>query len=194
MSKNPLPLNRHPRPSPAALCSSADVLFDPEQSAAAGGSRTIYTRFAATLAGGVAAFDAAAFRLVPGEAALMDPHARLLLEHSAEALADAGARQPAGSAMQLHGSVASSTGVFVGCMWASGECQQDARVTMHRQITACPCLVCPSLPAAAPCPACPAALPAPCLSDPLVAFLLLLPLAVLAPPPPNPPQPSENTE
>lgn len=79
----------------------------------------------------MAAFDAGAFRLAPGEAALMDPHGRLLLEHAAEALADAGGRQPSGPAAWRPGG--SSTGVFVGCMWAHGEC----RWVLKRRRTHC---------------------------------------------------------
>lgn len=46
----------------------------------------------------------------------MDPHGRLLLEHTAEAVGDAraGGAQAAGDA---------STGVYVGCMWATGALQ-----------------------------------------------------------------------
>ncbi len=47
----------------------------------AGGPGTAATRFGAFLAG-VEAFDAAAFRLAGSEAAVLDPHARLLLEHT----------------------------------------------------------------------------------------------------------------
>lgn len=96
--------------------------------AASAGARSVYTRFAGMLAGSaVAAFDAAAFRLTPGEAALMDPHARLLLEHVAEAAADARCRLPpvktvGSSAGGVGGS--GPTGVYVGCMWATGESRQ----------------------------------------------------------------------
>ena len=46
-----------------------------------GNPGTIATRFAAHVEG-AEAFDAAAFKLASGEAALLDPHARLLLEHA----------------------------------------------------------------------------------------------------------------
>ena len=94
----------------------ADALYDPDPGAAAAGKRTTYARFAAVLGGaggGAAAFDADAFWLARGEAALMDPHARLLLELSAEALA--------GAASGGSGAVGVDVGVYVGCMWATGE-------------------------------------------------------------------------
>ena len=109
------PTHSLPRPPPT------DALYNPDLNAAAGGARTTYTRFAATLDGcpagsgppGVAAFDADAFRLTRAEAALMDPHGRLLLEHAAEAVGDA----RAGGAPAAGGA---GTGVYVGCMWATG--------------------------------------------------------------------------
>lgn len=65
-----------------------EPLYSPDSAAAAGGAGTLYTRFAATLgkATGIAAFDPEAFRLTRAEAALMDPHTRLLLEHTTEAM------------------------------------------------------------------------------------------------------------
>ena len=48
---------------------------------------TAYTRFGA-FCGNVGFFDAAAFRIAKSEAATMDPQHRLLLEVTAEALAD----------------------------------------------------------------------------------------------------------
>ena len=86
-------------------------MYNPDPNAAAGGAYATYVRFAATLDGGcsgagVAAFDAAGFRLTHAEASLMDPNTRLLLEHAAEAVADTG------SAADM------STGVYLGCMWS----------------------------------------------------------------------------
>lgn len=112
---------------PHSLCPachpSADALYNPDQTAAAGGTQTIYTRFAATLDGipgssgcGIAAFDADAFRLTRAEAAMMDPHGRLLLEHAAEAAADAAGRLQGRAAAAPLGA---ATGVYVGCMWSS---------------------------------------------------------------------------
>lgn len=104
---------------PTPPCPPIDALYNPDLNAAAGGARTTYVRFAATLDGcalsngGVAAFDADSFRLTRGEASLMDPHGRLLLEHTAEAVEDA-----RGSGMDGVGG--SGTGVYVGCMWATG--------------------------------------------------------------------------
>jgi acyl transferase domain-containing protein len=89
-----------------------DALYDPDTAAAAGGKAATYCRFTSTLGPGVAAFDPGAFRLPPPEAALMDPHTRVLLEHVAEAAAGAGAR---GSSLAS----VSTVGVYVGCMWAS---------------------------------------------------------------------------
>ena len=121
-------------PATCGAASAADAVYNPDQNAAAGGSRTMYVRFAATLDGiggstsasgsRVAAFDADAFRLTRTEGALMDPHARLLLGHSAEAVADARGRLLPGGLAAV-GSVdaigGSSTGVYVGCMWSTGE-------------------------------------------------------------------------
>jgi hypothetical protein len=96
-----------------------DALYSPDQGAAAGGQLSCYARFAATLDGGcgegasLAAFDAGAFRLTAAEAAQMDPQARLLLETAAGAFADATGRLETSP-------VDARTGVYVGCMWATG--------------------------------------------------------------------------
>lgn len=96
----------------------ADALYSPDQGAAAAGALATYARFAATLDGSpaasssVAAFDADGFRLTRAEAAVMDPQGRLLLEHTAQAVADA-------QTLLLPHST-SATGVYVGCMWATG--------------------------------------------------------------------------
>lgn len=101
-----------------------DALYSPDQGVAAAGAFVTYARFAATLdgsaaGGSVAAFDADSFRLTRAEAAVMDPQGRLLLEHTAEAFADARWRlqQQGFSSIDAGGS---STGVYVGCMWATG--------------------------------------------------------------------------
>jgi hypothetical protein len=120
---------------PPSSCLQADASYDPDTNAAASGALTTYARFAATLDGGVAAFDAAAFRLTRAEAALMDPQGRLLLEQAAEAVQDARQRrrlpQEVAAAAQHPLKISSggdggevcsaSTGVYVGCMWATGE-------------------------------------------------------------------------
>jgi len=107
-----------------------DALYSPDQGAAAAGASITYARFAATLdgsaaAGSMAAFDADSFRLTKAEAAVMDPQGRLLLEHTAEAVADAQGRlvQHSGTAADMS---ASATGVYAGCMWATGR-QELAR-------------------------------------------------------------------
>lgn len=106
------------------LTPAADSLYSPDSQAAAVGAHSCYTRFAATLdglplgdgsSGGVAAFDAAAFRIPAAEAALLDPHTRHLLQHAAAALADGRGRAAARSPP-----ISGSTGVFVGCMWGTG--------------------------------------------------------------------------
>lgn len=92
-----------------------DALFDPESTAASRSGTSMYCRFAATLERGVESFDAEVFRLTPSEASLMDPHARLLLEHVYSAVV--------GSAVQMSAEIKSATGVYVGCMWPSGKSQ-----------------------------------------------------------------------
>jgi acyl carrier protein len=89
-----------------------DRAFDPDMSKASGGSAAMYCSFAAVLEQGVDAFDADAFRLTQNEAAVMDPHTRLLLEHVHGAVADGGRADRAAG-------VGTRTGVYVGCMWPS---------------------------------------------------------------------------
>jgi acyl transferase domain-containing protein len=62
-----------------------------------------------TFVADVHTFDASAFGLGPSEAAVMDPQARLLLEHTAAAALESGR-----SAHALSGAAG---GVFVGCIW-----------------------------------------------------------------------------
>lgn len=130
--------------------SAADALYSPDSQAAGGGAHACYTRFAGTLdglpcdgGGGVAAFDAAAFRIPAAEAALLDPHTRQLLQHAAAALADARGRAAAapGCLPEIGGSSSvaasgpsggGSTGVFVGCMWGAGECQPASSCLLLR--------------------------------------------------------------
>jgi len=110
----------------------ADALYTPDAAAAAGGKHATYARFASSLEGGpgasagttgIAAFDADSFRLTRVEASLMDPHARLLLERTTEAVADARGRlhQPAAAGDSNSAVGGASTGVYVGCMWSTGE-------------------------------------------------------------------------
>lgn len=108
-------------PDLSGSCLCADSLYDPDQGAGVGGPQTACTRFAATLEDGIADFDAASFRVAPSEAAVMDPHTRLLLEHTAETLADAHKLRPKMQGSRPSDVVQSTTiGVFVGCMWSGG--------------------------------------------------------------------------
>lgn len=79
-----------------------------------GQSGTTYCRIATLLPeGDLAQFDPEIFKLTSTEAALMDPHGRMLLELTAEATMEA---QAGGTG--LHGSSA-NVGTYVGCMWAT---------------------------------------------------------------------------
>ncbi len=82
----------------------------------AGTANTSYCRFASVLPMTTqVGFDCEMFRVTRNEAMVMDPHARLLLDHVREAQQDSFSR--AGSFRQRETST--TVGVFVGCMWSN---------------------------------------------------------------------------
>jgi acyl transferase domain-containing protein len=81
----------------------ADRLYSPT-----GGQGRVFTRIA-TYVHSTYAFDADAFGLSPGEASLMDPQQRVLLEETVNAFASAGHSMPS--------VMGTATGVYVGCIW-----------------------------------------------------------------------------
>ncbi len=83
----------------------------------AGTPNTSYCRFASLLPTTTqVSFDCEIFRVPRSEAVVMDPHARLLLEHVREAHQDSLLR--AGTAVSSR-EASTAAGVFVGCMWSN---------------------------------------------------------------------------
>jgi 3-oxoacyl-(acyl-carrier-protein) synthase/acyl carrier protein len=89
--------------------------IDSIYSAEAGTENTSYCRFASLLPTATqVSFDSEIFRVTRNEAIVMDPHARLLLEHVKEAHQDSFAH-----ARNYKREGTAAVGVFVGCMWSN---------------------------------------------------------------------------
>ena len=82
----------------------------------AGTANTSYCRFASVLSTQTLEnFDCEIFRVTRNEAMVMDPHARLLLQHVEEAHQDS----IASNARAFQRDRSTAIGVFVGCMWSN---------------------------------------------------------------------------